>query len=62
MYAEFMTLRMHVPHLIPDMLTKWHIQLLHILEVIPFLRHAIFEFYKFIPVFAGAEYWTCFSS
>jgi hypothetical protein len=40
-----MRLVMHAPHVIHDVLTKWHIQLLHILEVIPFLSPAIFEFY-----------------
>jgi hypothetical protein len=40
-----MKLGMHTPRDIPDVLTKWHIQLLHILEVISFLSPAIFEFH-----------------
>jgi hypothetical protein len=40
-----MNLGMDPPHIIPDVLTKWHIQLLHILEVISFLSPLITEFY-----------------
>jgi hypothetical protein len=36
---------MHIPNVIRDVLTKWHIQLQHILEVIPFLVPAIIEFH-----------------
>jgi hypothetical protein len=32
-----MKIGIHTPHFIPAVLTKWHIQLLHILEVILFL-------------------------
>jgi hypothetical protein len=35
---------MHVPHVIPDVLTKWHVQLLHILAAILFLTLTILEF------------------
>jgi hypothetical protein len=40
-----MKLGMQPPHVISEEPTKWHIQLQHILEVIAFLKHAIFEFY-----------------
>jgi hypothetical protein len=33
---------MQAPHVIPEMLTEWHIQLLHILAAIAFLNW--FEF------------------
>jgi hypothetical protein len=35
---------MHALHAIPEELTKWHIQLMHILAAIAFLIPAIFEF------------------
>jgi hypothetical protein len=35
---------MHDPHLIPDVLTKWHTQIRHILTVIPFLSSTISQF------------------
>jgi hypothetical protein len=35
---------MHAPHVIPQELTKWHIQLMHILSAIAFLIPAKFEF------------------
>jgi hypothetical protein len=44
MHAKFMELGMHVPHFIVDVLTKWHIQLLHILAAIVFLSPIKFEF------------------
>jgi hypothetical protein len=34
MHPKFMELGMHVPHLIPDVLTKWHTQIQHTLAVI----------------------------
>jgi hypothetical protein len=36
-----MELGMHVPHLIPNLLTEWHTQIQHILAIIPFLSSAI---------------------
>jgi hypothetical protein len=39
-----MKLGMHTPHAIPDVLTKWHIQFMHILTTIAFLSPARFEF------------------
>jgi hypothetical protein len=35
---------MHILHVIPDVLTKWHTQFQHILAIIPFLSSALFEF------------------
>jgi hypothetical protein len=35
---------MQAPHIISDMLTKFHIQLIHILATIAFLSCAMFEF------------------
>jgi hypothetical protein len=40
-----MKLYIRAPHVIHNVITKWNIQLLYILEVIPFLRHVTFEFY-----------------
>jgi hypothetical protein len=39
-----MELGMHVPHLISDVLTKWHTQIQRILVVIPFLSSTISQF------------------
>jgi hypothetical protein len=39
-----MKLGMHAPHVIPDLLTKWHNQIQHILTAIPFLSSAMLEF------------------
>jgi hypothetical protein len=44
MHAKFINISMHASHVIPNVLTKWHIQLLHILAVILFLIPAILEF------------------
>jgi hypothetical protein len=35
---------MHTPHVIPNLLTKLHIQILLGSEVVPFLSFAMFEF------------------
>jgi hypothetical protein len=43
-HAKFMKLRMNVPHVIPEELIKWHIQILLHLAVAPFLISAMFEF------------------
>jgi hypothetical protein len=40
-----MKLVTYTPRVILDVVTKWHMQLLHILEVIPFLSPAIIKFY-----------------
>jgi hypothetical protein len=42
MHVKFMKLVTNAPHVILDVLTKWHIQLLHILAVFKFLSSAIF--------------------
>jgi hypothetical protein len=39
-----MKLSMHALHAIPDVLTKWHVQIMLILAVILFLRHTRFAF------------------
>jgi amino acid permease len=39
-----MKLGVHFPHVTPDLLTKLHVQLLHILTVIPFFITAMLEF------------------
>jgi hypothetical protein len=39
-----MKLVTNAPHVIPDVLTKWHIQLLHILAVLNFLALQSFNF------------------
>jgi hypothetical protein len=39
-----MKIGMHAPHVIPDLLTKWHISFLLILGVISYLSSAMFEF------------------
>jgi hypothetical protein len=44
MISKFMKLGMHTPKVIADVITKWHIQLLHILAAIAFLSPARFEF------------------
>jgi hypothetical protein len=44
MHAKFITLGMHALHVFPEQLTKWHIQLMHILAAIVFLSPARFEF------------------
>jgi hypothetical protein len=44
MHAKFMNFVMQTPHVIPDLLTKWHIQILLGLQVVPFLSSTIFEF------------------
>jgi hypothetical protein len=44
MQSEFMKLVMHTPRVIPDVLTKWHVQLLHILAAIPFISPTMLEF------------------
>jgi hypothetical protein len=44
MHAKLVKLGMHTPHVIPEELTKWHIQFLLILAVISFLGHAMLEF------------------
>jgi hypothetical protein len=36
---------MHTPHVIPEVLTKWHILLLHILAAVAFLSPTIIAFY-----------------
>jgi hypothetical protein len=35
---------MHTPCVIPDLVTKWHIQILLCLVVVPFLSSVMFEF------------------
>jgi hypothetical protein len=44
MHAKFMALDMHVPHVIPNLLTKWHTPIQHILAAISFLSLAMLEF------------------
>jgi hypothetical protein len=44
MHAKFMKLGMSAPYVIPDLLTKWNIQFLLILVVIPFLGHVMLDF------------------
>jgi hypothetical protein len=44
MRAKLVKLGMHFPHAILNYLTKWHIQILPRLVVIPFLRHVMLEF------------------
>jgi hypothetical protein len=44
MLSKFMKFGLHTPQVIPNVLTKWHIQLLHILVAIIFLGPAGFEF------------------
>jgi hypothetical protein len=44
MHAKFMKFVFHTPHVIPDLLTKWHIQILLGLHVVPFLISAMIEF------------------
>jgi hypothetical protein len=44
MNDRFMKFLMHIVHVIPDLLTKWHIQILLGLQVISFLRSAMIEF------------------
>jgi hypothetical protein len=34
---------MHTPHVIPDPFTKWHIQILLGIQVVPFLSSAMIE-------------------
>jgi hypothetical protein len=43
-HAKFMKLGMRASHVISDLFVKWHIQLLLILAVIPFLSLAMLEF------------------
>jgi hypothetical protein len=45
MHAKFMNIGLQAPPIIPDVLSKWYVQLLHILEVIPFLISTIIDFY-----------------
>jgi hypothetical protein len=42
---KFIKHGMHTPHVIPQELTKWHIQLMHILLDIAFFIPAMFEFF-----------------
>jgi hypothetical protein len=51
-----MALGMQVPHFIPNMLTKWHIQFLLILVVIQFLSPEMFEFKYFIPACSRTQF------
>jgi hypothetical protein len=44
MHDKFMKLGISAPHVIPDLLTKWHITFLLILAFISYLSSAIFEF------------------
>jgi hypothetical protein len=44
MHAKFMSLGMHVPHVIPHLLTKWHTLIQHILAAILFLSPAMLKF------------------
>jgi hypothetical protein len=39
MHAKFMKFVMHTPHVILDLLTKWHIQILLGLHVVYMLYH-----------------------
>jgi hypothetical protein len=39
-----MELGMHSPHVILDVLTKWHIQILLLLAAVSFLSSVMFEF------------------
>jgi hypothetical protein len=55
-----MKLGMHTPHVIPEVLTKWNILLLHSLADIAFLSPAIIEFYYFIHACAWAKFWICY--
>jgi hypothetical protein len=43
-HDKFIKLDMHAAHVIPQELTKWHIQLMHILAAIVFLSSVRFEF------------------
>jgi hypothetical protein len=43
-HAKFIKFVMHAPHVIPGVLTKWHIQILLRLAVVPFLSSVMFEF------------------
>jgi hypothetical protein len=44
-HDKFIKLGMHTPHVIPQELTKWHIQLMHILLDIVFLISVRFGFF-----------------
>jgi hypothetical protein len=44
MHDKFMKFVMHNPHVISDPLTKWPIQILLGLHVVPFLSSAMIEF------------------
>jgi hypothetical protein len=44
-HDKFIKLGMYAPHVIPQEITKFHIQLMHILAAIAILSPAIIEFY-----------------
>jgi hypothetical protein len=41
MHGKLLKLGMRAPYVIPHLLTKWHIQILLGLHVVPFLRSAM---------------------
>jgi hypothetical protein len=45
LHDKFMTPGMYAPYVIPQELTKWHIQLMHILSDIAFHIPTMFEFF-----------------
>jgi hypothetical protein len=49
MHAKLLKFDMHIPHVVLDLLTKWHIQILLLLAVVPFLSSAMLEFWSSIP-------------
>jgi hypothetical protein len=44
MHAKFIKLGMRAPHVISNDLTKWYIQIILCLSIVPFLSYAMFEF------------------
>jgi hypothetical protein len=55
MHDKLVKLDMHIPHVVLDVLTKWHIQILPLLAAVPFLRSAMLEIWSIISARSKAN-------